>query len=176
VAQLYMEKITCPARAGMRRLAMAKPRDTMDSTKIIRIRQMRVEDSAEVSRLYGTITKQPKTAEFSGLIETCTGGRDYTCFVAECEERIVGFVIGRLLTLSFGWEKSGWITTMEVAPSFREQGIGVDLAQEIVKYYQALGIGAVHASVTWNSGDLISLFRGLDFQRSPFVNLVKQLD
>lgn len=149
----------------------------MDFTKTTTItRQMRPEDSGEISRLYGLITQQSVGAGFSELIKAYIGGKDSACFVAECEGRIVGFMIGYLLTMSFGMQKSAWIATMGVDPRFMEQGVGVDLTAEIVKYYKTRGVSAICASVKWNSANSLSLFRTLDFQRSAFINLVKHLD
>ncbi len=146
------------------------PEDTIPS-----IRPMRSEDSDEISRIYGDITKTPADADFARMIETHAQGKDSACFVAELDGRVIGFMISYVLTLGFGIEKSAWIATMGVHPKYMGQGIGALLATEIFKSYQAQGIKRVYTSVRWDSTDLLSFFRTLDFERSDFINLTKKI-
>lgn len=143
--------------------------------KIARIRQMRSEDSEEISKIYGGITKKLVEADFATLIQEHAQGKDSACFVAELDGTVVGFMISYILTLGFGIEKSAWIATMGVHPRYMGQGIGARLAAEIFKSYEAQGIRRVYTSVRWDSTDLLSFFRTLDFERSDFINLTKKL-
>ena len=148
----------------------------MDSDdKIASIRPMRSEDSDEISRIYGEITKITVEADFAKLIQAHAQGKDSACFVAELDGRVIGFMISYILTLGFGIEKSAWIATMGVHPKYMGQGIGALLAAEIFKSYEAQGIKRVYTSVRWDSTDLLSFFRTLDFERSDFINLTKKL-
>ena len=153
-----------------------KLRRAMKSTKRMAIiREMKPEDSEEISHLHGLIATEPIDAEFTGLLGAPIIDGDSVCFVAEFEGRIVGFIIGRLLSLSFKQDKSGWIAAIGVDPRFIEHDIGMALTAEILKYYERQGIRAVHASVKWNSVDRLSLLRALGFERSDFINLTKKL-
>lgn len=143
--------------------------------RIPSIRPMRSEDSDEISRIYGDITKTPADADFAKMIETHAHGKDSACFVAELDGRVIGFMISYVLTLGFGIEKSAWIATMGVHPKYMGQGIGALLATEIFKSYEAQGIKRVYTSVRWDSTDLLSFFRTLDFERSDFINLTKKI-
>jgi ribosomal protein S18 acetylase RimI-like enzyme len=143
--------------------------------RIARIRPMRPEDSEEISRIYSEITKTPVETDFARLIQAHAQGKDSACFIAELDDRVVGFMISYILTLGFGIEKSAWIATMGVHPRYMGQGIGARLAEEIFKSYEAQGITRVYTSVKWDSTDLLSFFRTLDFERSDFINLTKKL-
>jgi ribosomal protein S18 acetylase RimI-like enzyme len=143
--------------------------------RVARIRPMRPEDSDEISRIYGEITKKPVEADFASLIQAQAQGKESACFVAELDGRVVGFMISYILTLGFGIERSAWIATMGVEPRCMGQGIGARLADEIFKSYEAQGIRRVYTSVRWDSTDLLSFFRTLDFERSDFINLTKKL-
>jgi N-acetylglutamate synthase-like GNAT family acetyltransferase len=79
------------------------------------------------------------------------------------------------LTLGFGEEKGAWIATFAVHPRYMGQGIGAFLAEETFKVYRDQGITSVFTSVKWDSTDLLSFFRRLDFERSDFINLAKKL-
>lgn len=153
-----------------------KPFENMDSTGGIElIRQMRFEDSEEICRLYSVITKRPVEADFAKLIETHARGKDSSCFVAELGGRVIGFMISYILTLCFGMEKSAWIATQGVDPRYIGQGVGARLAAEILKFYETRGITRIYTSVPWESTDLLSFFRTLDFEKSDFINLTKKL-
>src|SRR5208337_5290798 len=91
--------------------------------RIARIRPMGPEDSEEISRIYGEITKKTVEADFATLIQAHAQGKDSACFVAELDDRVVGFMISYILTLGFGIEKSAWIATMGVHPRYMGQGI-----------------------------------------------------
>ncbi len=143
--------------------------------KIASIRPMRSEDSDEISRIYSDITKTPVETDFARLIQAHAQGKDSACFVAELDGRVIGFMISYILTLGFGIEKSAWIATMGVHPKYMGQGIGARLAEEIFKSYETQGIKRVYTSVRWDSTDLLSFFRTLDFERSDFINLTKKI-
>jgi ribosomal protein S18 acetylase RimI-like enzyme len=148
----------------------------MDSTEqTALIREMKSEDSEAISKIYGIITNLRVEADFSAHIKALAHGEESACFVAELNGKVVGFMISYILTLGFGLEKSAWIATMGVNPKYMGQGIGAQLAAETLKSYKALGITRVFTSVRWDSTDLLSFFRSLDFERSDFINLTKNL-
>ncbi len=148
----------------------------MDSADTIAsIRQMKPEDSEEICKIYSEITKKAVETDFAKLVQAHAQGEDSACFVAELDGKVIGFMISYILTLGFGIEKSAWIATMGVNPKYMGQGIGARLAAEIFKFYEAQGITRVYTSVRWDSTDLLSFFRTLDFERSDFINLAKKL-
>ena len=97
------------------------------------------------------------------------------CFVAELDGKVIGFMISYILTLGFGIEKSAWIATLGINPSYMGQGIGAGLAKEVFRFYRDQGVRDVYTSVRWDSTDLLSFFKTLGFDRSNFVNLRKAL-
>jgi ribosomal protein S18 acetylase RimI-like enzyme len=133
-------------------------------------------DVDDISRIYGAITKENVKAEFNKLIEQHAQRSEDACFVAELDGKIVGFMISYILTLGFGIEKSAWIATLGVDPKHMGQGIGENMAKEILKFYRAEGISNVYTSVRWDSTDLLSFFKTLGFDRSNFINLLKVLE
>jgi ribosomal protein S18 acetylase RimI-like enzyme len=148
----------------------------MDSADTIAlIRKMRSEDSEVISTIYSKITKKPVEPYFVSTIQEHAEAEESACFVAELDGRVIGFMISFILALGFGIEESAWIAVMGVHPKYMGQGIGARLASEIFKFYEARGITRVYTSVRWDSTDLLSFFRTLDFERSDFINLTKKL-
>ena len=94
-----------------------------------------------------------------------------TCLVAEIENKVVGFIIGGIKEWGFGVERSGWIEMIEVAPKLMGEGIGKKLEESLIKSFKEEGIKEVYTSVKWDSGDLISFFKSVGFDKSSFINL-----
>ncbi|MBC8461878.1 MAG: GNAT family N-acetyltransferase [Deltaproteobacteria bacterium] len=139
------------------------------------IRRLKIDDAYEISKIYSSITQKPVKTDFKRLIEAHAQKDEDACFVAELDNKIIGFMISYILTLGFGIEKSAWIATLGVNPKFMGQGIGGKLAEEILKFYKDEGITNVYTSVRWDSPDLLSFFKTLGFDRSDFINLRKIL-
>ena len=140
------------------------------------VRSIKIEDADDIGRIQASITKLPAKIDFRQIIEEQVQGDKDASFVAEVDNRIVGFMISYIVYGGFGLEKSAWIATLGVDPQFMGQGIGKRLAKEILRACQDRGIKHVFTSVRWDSVDLLSFFKTLDFDRSNFINLRKELD
>ena len=141
----------------------------------VQIRHLKKNDSGDISRIYAAITMTPEDPDFKRVVEEHARNNAEACFVAEKDGKVVGFMVSYILTAGFGMPKSAWIATLVVDPNCMGEGIGANLAQEILKYYQAQGIENVYTSVRWDSTDLLSFFKTLGFDRSNFINLRKIL-
>ena len=140
------------------------------------VRSIKIEDADDIGRIQASITKSPAKIDFRQIIEEQVQIDKDASFVAEVDNRIVGFMISYIVYGGFGLEKSAWIATLGVDPQFMGQGIGKRLAKEILRVCQDRGIKHVFTSVRWDSVDLLSFFKTLDFDRSNFINLRKELD
>ena len=140
------------------------------------IRSIKIEDADDIASIQASITKSPVKIDFRQVIEEQVQGDKDASFVAEVDNRIVGFMISYIVYGGFGLEKSAWIATLGVDPQFMGQGIGKRLAKEILRACRERGIKHVFTSVRWDSVDLLSFFKTLDFDRSNFINLRKELD
>lgn len=139
----------------------------------IQIRKLQKEDAPEICRIYAAITRIDVDSDFRRVVEEHALRADGACFVAEREDKVVGFMISYILTAGFGMTKSAWIATLGVDPDYMGMGIGAGLAEEIFSHYKARGIENVYTSVRWDSTDMLSFFKTLGFDRSNFINLRK---
>ena len=140
------------------------------------VRRLRPEDADVISRISAAITRSPDNTDFRRIVEKQTQSDDDASFVAERENRLVGYCVSYILPGSFGVEKSAWVAVLGVDPGFMGQGIGEMMATEVLKNYKAQGIKYVYTSVRWDSMDLLSFFKTLGFQRSDFINLYKIIE
>jgi len=142
----------------------------------VQIRRLQKEDANEISRIYAAITRKAVDSNFKRVVEEHAQRDDEACFVAERNNKVVGFMISYILTAGFGMAKSAWIATLGVDPDLMGQEIGAGLAEEIFNYYKTQGIENVYTSVRWDSTDLLSFFKTLGFDRSNFINLRKIIE
>ncbi len=140
------------------------------------IRRIKIEDADDIGRIMTAITKAPAKIDFRQVIEEQVQSDKDASFVGEIDGRVVGFMISHIVYGGFGLEKSAWIVTMGVEPQFMGRDIGKKLAEEIFRVYRDRGVKYVFTSVRWDSVDLLSFFKTLDFDRSNFINLRKELD
>jgi len=96
-------------------------------------------------------------------------------FVAEREGKIMGYMIAYVFAGGFGLKQSVWIANLGVMPELMGRGIGEALAEKIVEYSKNKNITDIYTSVRWDSPDLLSFFKTLNFSKSNFINLVKKI-
>ena len=141
----------------------------------ILIRKMRVGDAEDVSRIDAAITKTPSGLNFRPIVAEAAKKSSNASLVAEIRGRVVGFMISYITAGNFGTDKIAWIARFGVDPKHMGQEIGKSLAKGIFDHYQVQGVKKIYTSVRWDSTDLLSFFKTLDFERSDFINLRKAL-
>ncbi|MEW5760309.1 MAG: GNAT family N-acetyltransferase, partial [Candidatus Thermoplasmatota archaeon] len=68
------------------------------------------------------------------------------------------------------------IEILGVEPDYMGRGIGRKLGKAILKIFKDNGIKIVYTAVRWDSGDLLSFFKNLGFERSDFINLERCIE
>ncbi len=141
------------------------------------IRNLKVDDTPDICRIYSDITNKAVDEGFRRVVEEhANRNEDDICLVAEQDGRVVGFMFSYILMGSFGASQSVLIPMLGVDPAHMGQGIGKALAEAIFHYYRERGIRRIYTSVRWFDTDLLSFFKLLGFDRSEFINLKKILD
>jgi len=56
------------------------------------------------------------------------------------------------------------------------EGIGKMLGEALIKHFKDEKINEVYTSIKWDSGDLISFFKSIGFDKSSFINLEYKSD
>ena len=139
----------------------------------LQIRKVDVKDAEEISRIESAIMQTPTSADFRKIIGEQIRKDEDAGYVAELDGQIAGYMISYTLSVGFGIDKSAWIAIFGVDPKFMGQGIGKGLANEVLRFYKEQGIYNIYTSVRWDSTDILSFFKSLDFDRSNFINLRK---
>ena len=150
---------------------------TIDKS-IVSIRKMTPPDAEAISHIFELITQHKATPDnIQEMMERHSNTNSHEVnFVAETEGKVIGFIIGYILKLGFEADESAYIATMGIHPQYMGQTIGAALIEEIIKYYGQSRIKKVYTSVRWDSADLLSFFKTVEFNSSNFINLKYNLD
>jgi len=140
------------------------------------VREMRKADIEIAVDIHRKVLREGGTSErkydIGDLFTSFLDKSPNTCFVAEKDRNVVGFIVGSIKDWGFGVERAGWIEMVEVDPNFMGAGVGKELGRALLEKYHIEGIKEVYTSVRWDSGDLIEFFKSLGFTKSSFINLV----
>jgi ribosomal protein S18 acetylase RimI-like enzyme len=147
----------------------------LDIMTNITIRSMKEKDINQAADIHRKVVReglgQSMDYPIEGLFVSFIKKSPKACLVAEENGKVAGFIIGGIKEWGFGVERSGWIEMIEVNPKFMGRGIGKNLGDALIKYFKSEGIKEVYTSVKWDSGDLISFFKSIGFDKSSFINL-----
>ncbi|MFH0786798.1 MAG: GNAT family N-acetyltransferase [Pseudomonadota bacterium] len=144
--------------------------------KEIKIRKIRAEDVSEIVGIQESILQKKVSKKWIQMVDGRLKKQEALGFVALKDGQVVGFIIGEIKGEGFGLEQSGWIEVVGVHPRQMGVGIGRILAQNLFAFFKKKGIRDIHTSVRWDAGDMLSFFKTIGFDRSPFINLSKNLD
>jgi ribosomal protein S18 acetylase RimI-like enzyme len=144
--------------------------------KGIKIRKIRAEDVSEIVAIQESILQKKVSKKWIQIVEGHLKKQEGVGFVASKEGQVVGFIIGEIKGERFGLEQSGWIEVVGIHPKHMGTGIGRTLAEKLFQFFKKEGIRDIHTVVRWDAGDMLSFFKAIGFDRSPFINLRKHLD
>jgi ribosomal protein S18 acetylase RimI-like enzyme len=144
--------------------------------KGIKIQKIRAEDVSEIVAIQESIMQKKVSKKWVQMVEDHLKKQEGVGFVASKDGRVVGFIIGEIKGEGFGLEQSGWIEMVGVHPRQMGVGIGRILAEKLFAFFRKEGIRDIHTVVRWDAGDMLSFFKAIGFDRSPFINLRKHLD
>ena len=140
------------------------------------IRNLKIDDWKDISRIQESITKEPSTIDYYKIVQEEVKKDNSVNVVAELDGKIAGFIITYLIHGGFGLEKSAWIGLFGVDPKYMGSGIGKRMAKQVFDELTKMNIKNVFTSVKWDSFDLLSFFKSVGFDRCQFINLKKVID
>jgi GNAT superfamily N-acetyltransferase len=139
-----------------------------------RIRALTLGDTDAILAIDAAVTKQPmKTGDNDlwRLIAETT-----TCFGAELDGKLVGFVLADIRPWEFGRRAHvGWIIALGVRPEAQGKGLGKMLGDRVLEQFQRLGVTHIQTIVSPETAELKPYFEALGFKESPARVLVRDL-
>jgi len=139
----------------------------------VTIRSFKEEDLEAIVEIDRKVLGKSRLNYWKQMIDLSSPRFPLSCLVAECEGKVIGFILGEVS----GWEFKvpdtvGWISTIGVDPNYQHQGVARKLSQEFVKNLKSIGVTIVYTLVNWSDWDLLKFFRAMGFSRGgEMINL-----
>ena len=137
----------------------------------INIRPMTREDIHEVLVLDRIVRSSERdVSRYEDVASINPGTPPDLSFVAEIDDKMVGFSINRSWYLMVPFTEVCIIHAILVHPDYRRHGIGRKLIEALVDHCQTEGIDTVRALIPRRNRELKTLFERQGFQRSQIMN------
>ena len=139
-------------------------------TKETRIRRMAEADVDGIVALDGRISGKDRAPSWpqkaASHLKTCYRP---LCFVAEDEDRIVGFILGDIRGSEYSLPLSGWLDIMGVDIEYQKMGIGQRLVNAFVDECRRIGVKA--RTIIRDDDEQVRRFLGLiGFQQGRLID------
>ena len=136
------------------------------------IRIMSLKDLDRIVEIENTVLGQSRREYWSMKLELVAKRSPVPSLVAEVDGKVIGFIIGNANGWEYGMpDRTGWIDTVGVDPSFQRKGIAKMLLNEMVNNLKKVGVDTVYTLVNWRDGNLLQFFDSLGFQKGNMINL-----
>lgn len=138
----------------------------------ITVRMMNAQDVNAVADIENRVLGNRRHDYWAMKMEADQARSPIPLLVAECDNHVVGFVMGS----SSGWEHGvpgtvGWIDSMGIAPEYQRHGAASLLVKELISYMRKVGVTKVYTLVNWRDPDMLQFFDKLGFSQGDMLNL-----
>ena len=133
----------------------------------IRIRPMQAEDIDAILTIDRKIGGVQRAITYE--VERYIGGQFDLSFVAEVDDKVVGFVLAALTYIPEQVTEACTILTVSVDPDYQGQGIARKLIQTVLEVSRSRGIRRVRTMVDQNDAQLKGFFERMEFRRGYLI-------
>ncbi len=145
--------------------------------KPIYIRNLRKEDVSAIVDVEDRTTGVARRAYWEKRIELSEAIRPHwASLVAEVDNRVVGFILGRAGEMEFGLPGTvAWIEVIGVDPVYRRQGIAAKLIEQFTASADDHGIQTIFTLVDQSNTEMERFFSRLGFAEGKMVHFQKEI-
>lgn len=137
-----------------------------------RIRSLTLKDVDRILEIDGAVTKTPVKQGDNDLWRLIA--ETTTCFGAEEDGRLVGFVLADIRPWEFGRRAHvGWIIAIGIDPKAQGKGLGKLLGERVLDQLHRLGVTRIQTLVDPVTASLEPYFKSLGFHEAPTKVLVR---
>jgi ribosomal protein S18 acetylase RimI-like enzyme len=100
----------------------------------------------------------------------------WASLVAEIDNRVVGFILGRAGELEFGLPGTvAWIEMIGVDPAYRRRGVAQELVEKFAESAEDHGIRTIFTLITSNQSEMQQFFSRLGFVHGKMLHYQKEI-
>jgi ribosomal protein S18 acetylase RimI-like enzyme len=144
--------------------------------QVVAIRGMVEEDISAVMEINREIVEGGRALTYNDPSTDPTktneiGGRMGLSQVAEIDEKVVGFILGRITTHPYFLEDTGTVITVGVSPKYQHKGIARSLVKSFKKECKNREVGNVSVLINREDKVLSAFYKSLGFLENNIVEL-----
>ena len=141
----------------------------------VKIRPMEPEDINGILDVDRKISSVQRAITYRDLVREALGCEVDVSFVAEIDNKFVGFVLAYLTYVREQISEACVIQIFGVDPAYQKQGIASKLIQALMEKCRAKKIKLIRVMLDERDGDLQGFFKRLGFDRGRHVDYSKSL-
>ena len=141
----------------------------------VKLREMRVEDLEGVLAIERETKGDSRAVTYAPVPDSCIGGEMNASIVAEAGDKIVGFVLGRVVGSPTELSNVAWVELLGILPEYQRKGIGRKMVETWKERCRKKGIKKVHVMVNWRDWWMLSFFESLGFSRGELTDMQAEL-
>ncbi|HVO94920.1 MAG TPA: GNAT family N-acetyltransferase [Terriglobales bacterium] len=145
--------------------------------KDIYVRNMEKGDLASIVDMEERQTGVARPGYWEKRIEMSEAIRPHwASLVAEIDNRVVGFILGRAGELEFGLPGTvAWIEMIGVDPAYRRRGVAQELVEKFAESAEDHGIRTIFTLITSNQTEMQHFFSRLGFVHGKMLHYQKEI-
>jgi ribosomal protein S18 acetylase RimI-like enzyme len=145
--------------------------------KTIRIRNLEKGDLLSIVNIEERVTGVARREYWEKRIEISEAIRPHwASLVAEMDNRVVGFLLGRAGELEFGLPGTvAWIEIIGVDPAHRHHGIARSLMEQFAASAEDHGVKTIFTLVHHSQPDMQQFFNRLGFVQGKMLHFQKEI-
>ena len=134
------------------------------------IREMSGEDVEGILDIERKVSGNQRAATYAPVPDSCIGGEVENSVVAEVNDQIIGFLLGRIARSPIQLRDIAWIELIGILPEYHKQGIGKQLIAAWVEHCRKKGIAKVHVMLNSRDQMMQPFFKSLGFSQGNLIN------
>jgi len=142
---------------------------------IVKIREMRPEDVEGILEIERVTKGDKRAATYAPVPDSCIGGELCSSVVAEAKDKIVGFVLGRVVGSPTELRDVAWIELIGILPGYQHQGVGRKMVEAWKERCRKRGIKKVHVMINWRDWWMLSFLESLGFCRGDLIDFQAEI-
>ncbi len=145
--------------------------------KTIHIRSLEKGDLAAIVNMEERQTGVARPDYWEKRLEISEAIRPHwASLVAECDNRVVGFILGRAGEHEFGLPGTvAWVEMIGVDPAYRRRGVADELIEQFTTSAEDHGIKTIFTLIDPNQAELQHFFSRIGFVHGKMVHYQKDL-
>lgn len=136
----------------------------------VNIREMSSEDVQGILDIERRVSGDKRSVTYAPVPDSCIGGDVENSVVAEINDEIVGFILGRIARSPIQLRDIAWIELIGIVPEHHKQGIGKQLVEAWKNHCRKKGISKVHIMLNSRDQTMQPFFKSLGFSQGVLVN------